>query len=363
MDQCQVSARRATYLLQKLVGQGLLSQQGAVRGTTYTWPETDETNNVRFCTVITPLHIAKTKSNRFMLLFAFFLPGGSPTARSKRRGFVPCDHEYMNFRGSKFSKSRGGTVDVPYFLSKYEPDALRYYLTATAPETRDTDFAWEDFVERNNSCPESQRRDVLSANEGNELVATWGDLVNRMLGFAYKRFDGHVPEPGDLDAADRALLAKVEAGFQVVGDLLATCKFRAALGEAMALAREANIYIDRKAPWFQIKDDRAAAATTVYVILRAVDNLKTLFAPFIPHTGQQLHEYLGYDGQLFGRQYVIEVQEETRTHEALTYDHSGAIGTWTPSELPPGQALRQPAPLFKKLDESLIDEEYARLES
>ncbi len=237
-------------------------------------------------------------------------------------------------------------MEVPYFLSKYDPDALRFYLTAVAPETRDTEFAWEDFVERNN----------------NELVATWGNLANRMLSFAYKRFDGHVPEPGELDDADRELLAKVEAGFETVGELYAACKFRAALGEALALAREANGYLDRKAPWFQIKEDPAAAATTVYVILRAVDNLKTILAPILPHTAQQLHEYLGYDGQLFGTQHVVEYQEETRSHQALTYDHSGAIGTWTPSELPPGQALRKPAPLFKKLDESVIEEEYARLE-
>ncbi len=147
-----------------------------------------------------------------------------------------------------------------------------------------------------------------------------------------------------------------------MGDLYDACKFRAALGEALALAREANGYLDRKAPWFQIKEDQAAAATTVYVILRVVDNLKTILAPILPHTAQQLHEYLGYDGQLFGTQHVVEYQEETRSHLALTYDHSGAIGTWAPSELPPGQALRQPAPLFKKLDESVIDEEYARLE-
>jgi methionyl-tRNA synthetase len=146
-----------------------------------------------------------------------------------------------------------------------------------------------------------------------------------------------------------------------VGELYNACKFRAALGEALAPAREANGYLDRKAPWFQIKEDPAAAATTVYVILRAVDNLKTILAPILPHTAQRLHEYLGYEGQLFGTQHAVEYQEETRSHEALTYDHRGAVGTWTTSELPPGQALRQPAPLFKKLDESLIDEEYERL--
>ena len=244
-------------------------------------------------------------------------------------------------------------MDVPYFLSKYDPDPLRYYLTAVAPETRDTEFAWEEFVERNN----------------NELVATWGNLVNRMLGFAYKRFDGQVPEPGGpsgtsgqgLDADDRALLKKVEGGFEAVGELLDACRFRAALAEAMALAREANVYLDRKAPWFQIKEDREAAATTVYVILRAIDNLKTILSPFLPHTAQQLHEYLGYDGQLFGTQHVVEYEEENRSHLALTYDHSGATGAWEPSDLQPGQALRKPSPLFKKLDEELVDEEYARL--
>jgi methionyl-tRNA synthetase len=183
-----------------------------------------------------------------------------------------------------------------------------------------------------------------------------------MLSFAYKRFDGRVPEPDELDDEDRALLEKVEAGFQTVGDLYDACHFRAALGEALALAREANGYLDRKAPWFQIKEDPQAAATTVYVILRVVDNLKTILAPILPHMAQKLHEYLGYDGQLFGMQHVIEYQEETRSHEALTYDHSGAIGTWAPSALSAGQALREPAPLFKKLDESLIDEEYVRLE-
>jgi len=163
----------------------------------------------------------------------------------------------------------------------------------------------------------------------------------------------------------------------------------------LALAREANVYtfatlsslapsqrsglrlgtgsagLDRKSPWFQIKEEPQAAATSVYVILRVVDNLKTILAPILPHTSQRLHEYLGYSGQLFGTQQVVEYEEETRAHRALTYDHSGAIGThslcsvqaWAKSELPAGQVLREPAPLFKKLDESVIEEEEtARLE-
>ena len=266
-----------------------------------------------------------------------------------------------------------------YFTAETIENADENEIKQAFPETRDTEFSWEDFVERNNR--------VLSVGEGHELVATarlrpsgelgrslraeaWGNQANRMLSFAYKRFDGKVLEPGDpssssrqgLDGEDRALLEKVEASFDTVGVLYNACQFRAALNPALALAREANAYLDRKAPWFQIKEDKTAAATKVYVILRIVDSLKTIRAPILPHTAQKLHEYLGYEGQLFGTQHVVEYQEETRSHEALTYDHSGAMGTWTPRQLPAGQALRQPASLFKKLDESLIDEEYARLE-
>jgi methionyl-tRNA synthetase len=160
--------------------------------------------------------------------------------QSRRKEFVHCDHEYLNFKGSKFSQSRGAAVEVPYFLSKYDPDPLRFYLTATAPETRDTEFSWEDFVERNNN--------ELVATHSLRSVHSWGNLCQRprtlgfMLSFAYKRFDGRVPEPGPLDDEDRALLEKVAAGFEMVGDLYNACKFRAALHAALVLAREANGY-------------------------------------------------------------------------------------------------------------------------
>ena len=183
-----------------------------------------------------------------------------------------------------------------------------------------------------------------------------------MLAFACKRFNGRVPEPGELDDEDQAILTQVESGFETVGELYNACKFRAALGEALAPARQTNVYLDRKAPWFQIKDDKPAAATSMYVILRVVDNLKTILAPILPRTAQQLRESLGHDGQLFGTQHVVEYQEETQSHRALTYDHSGAVGIWAPSALPTGQALGEPAPLFKKLDESVVEEEYAQVE-
>jgi methionyl-tRNA synthetase len=180
--------------------------------------------------------------------------------------------------------------------------------------------------------------------------------------FAYKRFDGQVPTPGPLDDVDTQLLGKIEAGFAPIGEMIAGCKFRAALRETMALAREANRYLEEKGPWFQIKEDTEAAGTTIYVALKAIDSLKTLFAPFLPFSSERVHQYLGYEGALFGRSYTNAFTEENgRVHEALCYDPAGATGAWQPSQLAPGQALRKPEPLFKKLDESVVEEELARI--
>jgi methionyl-tRNA synthetase len=252
--------------------------------------------------------------------------------------------EYMNLEGQGMSGSRNWAVWMDEALDRYDPDALRYYLTVAMPETRDTAWLWDGFVRRNND----------------ELVATWGNLVNRALTFAYKRFDGQVPTPGPLEDVDTQLLTQIEAGFEPIGQLIANCKFRAALSEVMALAREANRYLEEKGPWFQIKEDREAAGTTIYVALKAIDSLKVLFSPFLPFSSERLHQHLGYEGTLFGRQYTATFEEkEGRVHKALCYDGGSATGEWRSSQLPPGQPLRQPEPLFKKLDESVIEEERA----
>ncbi len=256
-------------------------------------------------------------------------------------------NEYLNMEGQKLSTSRNWAIWAPELLERYDPDPIRFYLTFIAPESRDTDFTFEDFVRRNND----------------ELVAAWGNLVNRVLGFAYKRYDGRVPSigPAGLDEADEQILAEVEAGFETVGQLLAAVKLKAALDEVLKLARATNVYLDGKAPWHQIKADPVAAGTSIYVALRVIDNLKVLFAPFLPHTCQQLHEYLGYQGQLFGRQYTQSFTEAEREHVALCYDDSQALGRWEPSRLPEGQALQKPAPLFKKLEPEVAQQELARL--
>ena len=259
---------------------------------------------------------------------------------------VPAN-EFMNIESRQFSKSRRWAVWLPDVLERYDPDAIRYYVTAVMPETRDSDFSWDDFLNRNN----------------NELVATWGNLANRMLGFAYKRFDGEVPDPGTLRPADEALLAQAEAAFETVGERLAACQFRAALGEAMGLARDANKYLDDQAPWFEIKSDVDQAAKTVYTILRVIDNLKLLLAPFLPFSSERLHQILGYDGRLYGDLRIQSYQESSRSHDALTYDPSTGAGRWEPSQLPAGQKLRRPTPLFIKLEPEIVEQERAHMGS
>ncbi|MEP7198515.1 MAG: methionine--tRNA ligase, partial [Chloroflexota bacterium] len=254
-------------------------------------------------------------------------------------------NEFMNLEGRKFSKSEHWAVWLPDALSRYDADPIRYYLTAVAPETRDSDWAWSDFLRRNND----------------ELVGTWGNLANRVLTFAYRNFDQQVPQPGELDESDRALIAKVEDAFAPIGALLDQTQFRSALAETMGVAREANKYLNEKEPWKQIKADRARAATTIYVALRVIDSLKTLFYPFLPFSSQALHEQLGYGDNLFGVFDIATYTESASTHRALVYTPDGAGDRWSPSALRAGQPLREPKALYKKLDVKIVEEEKARL--
>jgi len=253
--------------------------------------------------------------------------------------------EFLNLEGAQFSRSRAWAIWVPEFLSRYDADPLRYYLTANAPEQRDTEFTWHDFVRRNND----------------ELVATWGNLVNRSLSFTSKHFEGKVPQPGLMTQGDAKLLAQIDVSFGPIGDLIGACRFKQALGEIMALAREVNKYLDENAPWFQIKTDKARTATIMYVTLRVIDSLKVLFAPFLPFTCQRLHLMLGYSGSLLGRQIVREYEEATRKHAALTYDYNDVTVQWKASQLPAGQQLGPVAPLFEKLDPKIVEQERDKL--
>jgi methionyl-tRNA synthetase len=263
---------------------------------------------------------------------------------------VPYDvpaNQFMNLEGQKISGSRNWAVWGRDALTRYDPDALRYYLTINMPENRDSDWDWAEFVARNN----------------NELVATWGNLANRVLSFAHKNWDGCVPEvdPAALGDADRALLDVIEGGFESVGRELDAVHLRAALGEAMKLATAVNQYLDQSAPWSAIKTDRDGAARTIYTALRAIDSLKVMFAPFLPFTSEKLNGFLGYDVPLFGEQHIETIEDSLGTHTALRYRPPSNGGQWQPGNLKPGTPLNQPQALFKKLDESVIEAERARL--
>lgn len=257
---------------------------------------------------------------------------------------VPAN-EFMNIEGRQFSKSRNWAVWLPDLLERYQADAVRFYVARTFPERQDSDFSWDGFLARVN----------------NEMLAAWGNLVNRMLGFAWKRFDGAVPHYDELSAADKDIIAKTEAGFEAVGNLLDAVRLKEALESALALAREVNVWLDRREPWKRIKVDADDAARSVYTALRCIDSLKILFAPFIPFSSQRVHEMLGYEGQLFGELKIETIQEGKGERMALVYDGSQAIGRWKPSQLVPGQALPPPAPLFVKLDPGIVAEERQHL--
>jgi len=257
---------------------------------------------------------------------------------------VPAN-EFMNLEGQKISGSRNWAVWGLDFLSRYDPDPLRYYLTVNMPESKDTDWDWDGFLHRNND----------------ELVATWGNLANRVLSFAFIHWAGKVPEPGENRPDDRDISSIVEAGFQKVGEYIDQVQLRNALNEGMRLASEVNKYLDKTSPWFEIKHDKKAAATTIYTALKMIDSLKLLLAPFLPFSSERLNTYMGYSQPLFGEQFIDSKKDSLGEHKVLRYRSIPRLVQWLPSQLTPGQNLSQPSPLFQKLDPSIVEEERSRL--
>ena len=234
---------------------------------------------------------------------------------------VPAN-EYLNLDGKQFSTSRNWAVWLPDYLDRYEPDPLRYVLAATMPETSDSDFSWDEYVRRNND----------------ELVATYGNLVHRVMTMSYRNFDGKAPQPGELDPAALVLLAEAAERLDDAGRSIEACRFRAGLESAIALARSANAYLDQKAPWKALKTDREDAATTLWVALSVINCLKTALGPYLPFSSEKLHKMLGFEGSS---------QEQG--------------WQWERDLVQPGQALGEPKPLFVKLDDSIAQEETERI--
>jgi methionyl-tRNA synthetase len=245
--------------------------------------------------------------------------------------------EFYNLEGEKMSTSRGRALWAHDLQSSFAPDALRYYLAASAPEGRDTSWYWSEFVRRNND----------------ELVATWGNLVHRVLNIAHRHF-GRVPEAGTLEDTDRNILAAGAQSFERVGGLLDSVQIKAALQEAFSLAQRANQYVSEQEPWKLVKTNTARAQTVVHTGLQIIDYLKILLCPFLPFTSQQLHGLLGYCGTIAPQPTLAEgVDPEGQVRKVLTGNYA-AVTAWRPSPIPVGQVVNPPSMLFKKLDGPLF---------
>ena len=255
--------------------------------------------------------------------------------------------EFLTMEGRKFSSSRNVVIYVGDMLSRYDADALRYYLAIAGPENQDTDFTWSEFVRRNND----------------ELVAGWGNLVNRTLSMTAKNL-GAIPAAGALTDADHALLASSRAAFGTVGDLLARSRQKAAIGEAMRVVGEANKYLSDMEPWKLRTADPDRMASVLHVALQVVDDAKSLLTPFLPSSSSKVHALLGGEGEWAGMPELVEVDEQTApgspSYSVLTGDYETGA-RWESMPLKVGSPVPPPTPIFTKLDPSVVDEELARL--
>lgn len=216
---------------------------------------------------------------------------------------VPAN-QYITFAGGKASASKGIGLTIKEGIEKFQVDALRFALAASFPEQSDTEISEEEIGRRIND----------------ELVATWGNLVNRVLSMVNKSCDGEIPEPAERSAEDTALLDSIDAAFIAASANFAAVELRAALRTAMSAAQSVNAYLNATEPWKVVKTDRERGVAMLEVALSAINGVRVLFAPFLPFTTEQLSEVLG------------------------------PIEGWHRSALVPGTPISKPTPLFTKVE-------------
>ncbi len=273
--------------------------------------------------------------------------GGEPGAYGRLN--LPTEvvsSEFLTMEGRKFSSSKAVVIFVRDVLERYQPDALRYFISAAGPENQDSDFTWAEFVRRTND----------------ELVAGWGNLVNRTTNMIHKSF-GELPAAGELTDEDRTLLDTVAAGFDTVGGLIARHRQKQALGEAMRVVAEVNKYVSDMAPWkLKAEEERERLATILHVTAQAVSDCNTLLSPFLPHSANAVHRVLGGSGDIAPMPVIEEVADLDGgpSYPILTGDYS-STPSWERREITVGTPIGKPVPVFTKLDPSVVDEELARL--
>ena len=258
--------------------------------------------------------------------------------------------EYLTMEGRQFSTSRGYTILVRDVLERYGPDGIRYFICAAGPESQDSNFTWREFVQRNNS----------------ELVAGWGNLVSRTAAMIAKSF-GEIPQPGRLEPVDEEVRAAVLAGFTSVGGLLQRHRQKGAIAEAMRVVGEVNAYVSRTEPYKLKGDDqRERLATVLHTLVQCVSDLNTMLAPFLPHAANRVDAVLGGDGAFVPMPRLetvtgLDEGDEGRSYPVITGDYS-TTPRWETRPVVVGTPISKPAPVFTKLDESVVDEELARAE-
>ena len=235
---------------------------------------------------------------------------------------VPAN-EFLNLEGDKISTSRNWAVWLHEYLRDFEgkQDVLRYVLTANAPETKDNDFTWKDFQARNN----------------NELVAIYGNFVNRSMVLTHKYFEGKVPSRGELDEADKNMIAEFERTKQEMENLLDNFKFRDAQKEAMNMARIGNKYLADNEPWKLAKTDMGRVATILNLALQLTANLSVAFAPFLPFSSKKLSDMLAMQPRKWDSLGNMEMLEE-------------------------GHLLNKAELLFEKIEDAAIEAQIKKLQ-
>ena len=224
---------------------------------------------------------------------------------------VPAN-QYITFKGDKASSSRGVGRSIGWYADRLEPDALRYSIAAILPEQNDTDLSDEQMIARVNE----------------ELVATWGNLVNRVLSITSKNFDGTVPTPGQLTESDLRIITETDQTLSEVAAAIERVELRSGLRRAMDGAQTVNAYLNAEEPWKVLKTDRERGGTVLWTALQAISGLRVALTPYLPFTSDRLGEMLGLD----------------------------RVSGWDRPELPGGHSLARVKPLFTKLEPDALDE-------
>ncbi len=262
---------------------------------------------------------------------------------------VPAN-EFLNLEGNKLSTSKNWAVWLHEYLEDFpgQQDVLRYTLTANAPETKDNDFTWKDFQARNN----------------NELVAIFGNFVNRVVVLTNKYYDGIVPSPTEFSDVDLQALAEIKAYPAVIASSIERYRFREALNELMNLARLGNKYLADEEPWKVIKDSPERVKTQMYIGLQVAAALAILSEPFLPFTSAKLKNILNLDGQPQAIKTYGIADETLAVAEAVRTTKLGWNSVTDQSELlVPGQHIGEQQLLFSKIEDDAIQKQVDKLEA